>query len=85
VSLTALSVVSMKITKLFPPTYAEFHSLGWGIMDGVGHKSAPNDMVERVSGLTPDVRNEPHYYRLGYFLGNRLKWVGVTLFGAGVL
>ena len=79
------NVVLMKITKLFPPTYAEFHALGWGLMDGVGHKAAPNDMVAKVSDLTPDVRNEPHYYRLGYFVGNRGKWIMATVLGAGLL
>lgn len=61
--------------KYIPPTAAELHSFGWGVMDGVSYKKQPNQMVDRVKKLTPDVRNEPHYYRAGYFLGNRCKWI----------
>jgi len=54
-------------------------------MDGISYKKKPNENVKVVRNLSEDVRNEPHYYRLGYFMGNRGKWVLASGIGISIL
>lgn len=62
--------------KYIPPTPAEIHSLGWGFMDGaIWKKQSYEKRIKAGIQVTDDIKNEPHYYRLGYFLSNRGKWV----------
>jgi hypothetical protein len=68
--------------KYFPPTSAEIHAFGWGFMDGV-HIRGQKYEKRIKSGIrfSDDIKAEPHYYRLGYFLTNRGKWIfGVLSF-----
>jgi len=64
--------------KFFPPTVEEFHSTGIGIMDGATHKPIYSTL-NKAKNEIPDVNKEPHYYRLGYFLANRSKYLAVGL------
>lgn len=69
--------------KYFPPTSAEIHAFGWGLMDGArirnkGYQRAIADALK----YSDDVKKESHYYRAGYFLTNRVKW-GVVGYMAG--
>lgn len=69
--------------KYFPPKAAEIHSLGWGLMDGISfRRQGYNAGFDRAKQNSDDVRNEPHYYRLGYFLANRGKWCGAAAVAA---
>lgn len=69
--------------KYIPPTAAEIHSLGWGFMDGIHIKGQSYEKrIKAGIRFSDDIKNEPHYYRLGYFLTNRGKWV---LGAAGVV
>jgi hypothetical protein len=61
--------------KYIPPTAAEIHSLGVGLMDGVRASKSPYKKIAKAQELIPDIEKEPHYYRAGYFVTNRLKWI----------
>lgn len=66
----------------FVSNYKEFHSFGIGLMDGLTHKNVYSTL-EKAQEI-PDVNREPHYYRAGYFVSNRVKWVicaGVLSYG----
>lgn len=63
--------------KYIPPTSKEIHAFGWGFMDGLTFKSQNYETrIKDAMNLLDDIKKEPHYYRLGYFITNRLKWVG---------
>jgi len=56
--------------------YSELHSLGLGIIDGLTHKSQDyHKVVQRTLVRNKDVDKETHYYRIGYFLSNRAKYL----------
>lgn len=61
--------------KYWPPTAAEIHSLGIGLMDGVRAGRSPYQKIATAQELIPDIEAEPHYYRAGYFVTNRVKWI----------
>ena len=68
--------------KYFPPTSAEIHAFGWGLMDGVHIKGVGYEKrIKTAMNLLDDVQKEPHYYRWGYFMTNRSKWVIGALVG----
>jgi len=60
----------------FPPSAPEIHALGWGIMDGIHVKSQSYEKrIKAGIRFSEDIEKEPHYYRFGYFLSNRMKWI----------
>lgn len=72
--------------KLWPPTYHEFHALGIGLMDGISLRGMRyDDALNIASEEFKDVKCEPHYYRLGFFLTQKGKWIIATITGVQFL
>jgi len=66
--------------KYIPPTAAEIHACGIGGMDGLSFKDKRYDEAMQIArGEFADVRHEPHYYRLGYFITHKTKIITGTL------
>ena len=62
--------------KYFPPESAEVHSFGIGMMNGIAHNGINfNRSLDIAEDNFDDVRREKHYYRTGYFITNRGKWI----------
>jgi len=66
--------------------YQEIHALGLGLMHGATfRRSEYKKVVDWASENNEDVKKETHYYEIGYVVTNRLKWVGATIIGTGVI
>ena len=58
------------------------HAFGLGLKHGVMmHRKEYDEVVDWASEHHEDVESKTHYYELGYFTTNRLKWVGATVLG----
>jgi hypothetical protein len=72
--------------KLWPPTYHEFHAFGIGLMDGISLKGTRYDEALNIASQEfKDVKCEPHYYRTGYFLTQKGKWIIATFAGVQIV
>lgn len=62
------------------------HAFGLGLKHGLMlHKKEYMDVVDWASENHEDVESKTHYYELGYFITNRVKWVGGTVLGLGFI
>lgn len=64
--------------------YVEIHAFGAGLIDGAmfgrqNYEKRKDSTAEDIR----DVRRETHYYKAGYFLANRSKWVLGTFWALG--
>ena len=66
--------------------YQEIHALGLGLIHGIMmHKANYERVVDWASENNEDVKKETHYYEAGYFVTNRIKWIGTGLIGSGLI
>lgn len=64
--------------------YVEIHAFGAGLIDGAmfssqNYEKRKNSTMDDIK----DVQRETHYYKAGYFLANRSKWVLGTFWALG--
>jgi len=61
--------------------FKEWHAFAWGLMDGFSlKKQSYEKRISAARTFSEDIKKEPHYYRTGYFLTNRGKWIiGTTI------
>lgn len=54
--------------------YTEWHAFGLGLIDGVGFHNKGYRLEYWMKQLD-DVKEEPHYYEVGYFAARLLKYL----------
>jgi len=68
--------------------YAEWHSLGIGVVDGVDYHGKGYRLEKRIN-IHEDVEEEPHYYDFGYMIGRTTKYAAAlylsTVYGLPII